>query len=137
MTTTTSRRFLFSFACAVLMSLSTSLIVQAAADPEQVLDKIGLRRGICVLLGDGSGPLALDLARQSELLVYVQLADADAAAKAREAAEQQGLDATRVQIDFGDPQRIHLADNLADVVVVIDARIDSGRRDFACSATPR
>jgi outer membrane protein assembly factor BamB len=122
MTATTSRRFLFSFACAALMSLSASLIVQAAADPEQVLEAIGLRRGMCVLLGEGSGQLALDLARKSELLVYVQLADADAVAKARDAAEQQGLDATRVQIDFGDPQRIHLADNLADVVVVIDAR---------------
>ncbi len=42
-------------------------------DTDTVLSKIDVPRGICVVLGDSNCDLALDLARRSELLVYVQL----------------------------------------------------------------
>ena len=38
-----------------------------------VLAKTGVSRGVCVLLGDTKCELALEMARESEFLIYVQL----------------------------------------------------------------
>ena len=45
----------------------------AAGDDSNILARLGVTRGLCVVLGDATGDLAVDLARQSELLIYVQL----------------------------------------------------------------
>ena len=81
-----------------------------------VLPKIGLQRGICVVLGDPSGTLALELARTSELLIYLQLPAGEQLDALRTAADQAGLLGTRLFVEQGALSRLHLADNLADVV---------------------
>jgi len=84
---------------------------------ESLIAEIGVNRGICVVLDDPTCELAIKLARRSELLVYVELPDAEQVDRARRAAEAAGLDAKRFQIERGDPDRLHLAGNLADALI--------------------
>ncbi|MHB8972825.1 MAG: outer membrane protein assembly factor BamB family protein [Pirellulaceae bacterium] len=137
MTSTGFRRLLFPLACAFLMTLTAAVPIRGATDPAHVLEQIGLLRGICVVLGDPSGQWAMDLARHSEFLVYVQLPDASAVAQARAAAEQAKLGASRLQIELGNPQQIHLADNLADAVVVLDATATTPEAEILRIVRPR
>lgn len=73
--------------------------------------------GILVVLGDPEGKLAIQTAAAGRALVYTQIADPDAADRAREAAEADALDATRIQIDVGPLDRLHLADDIADGLI--------------------
>ncbi|MCZ6793017.1 MAG: PQQ-binding-like beta-propeller repeat protein [Planctomycetota bacterium] len=86
---------------------------------DDVLERLALRRGIVVVLGDSRCELALDIARRSELLVYSQLPDARAVESVRREALAAGLDATRFQVDVGRPDRVHLADDVAGALVAV------------------
>ena len=100
------------------MRISTPLIF-AADQQNPVLERIGVKHGICVLLGDPTGELAVELARESELLVYVQLPQAENVEKVRRAADDAGFCGTRIFVDKGPLNRLHLADNMADGIVVV------------------
>lgn len=86
-----------------------------------ILDRLGIDRGICVLLGDSPAGLAIALARGSDLTVYAQVVTREAAETARSSVDAAGLLGTRIYIEKGSPSQIHLADNLADAVVVMPA----------------
>ncbi len=106
--------------CLMAILLSTLPSSARGANPvDTLLDQIGVTRGICVVVGDPRGDMALKLAGQSQLLVYVQLADSPQVAALRQAAEAAKLGATRIQVGQGDLQRLNLASNLADAVVVV------------------
>jgi len=92
---------------------------ETAPNAESILARIGVTRGICVLLGDKECKLALDLARNSDLLMLVQLSSADDVKTARRAADRAGLCGTRIFVEKAEPSRIHVADNVADAVVAI------------------
>ncbi|MHB1034918.1 MAG: outer membrane protein assembly factor BamB family protein [Pirellulales bacterium] len=89
----------------------------ASGDARAIAKRIGVQRGLCVILGEQGGTLALDLARASELTLYVELPDAAGVARLRKAADAAGLLGTRIYVEQGDGRRIHLADNLADAVL--------------------
>jgi len=94
-----------------------------------VLEKIGRRSGVCVVLGDCSdGEFAAALARNSDLLIYFQTTDADDAAAIREAIETAGLLGKRVFVNTAPWDRIALADNLADAVIVTSSARKAKRR---------
>jgi outer membrane protein assembly factor BamB len=86
---------------------------------DKVLQHVGSTRGLCVIVGDTRCELARELARRSEFLVYVQLADAKAVEAARRAADAAGLYGTRIFVERGAPTRLYLADNLADSLVAV------------------
>jgi outer membrane protein assembly factor BamB len=93
-------------------------------DKAVVAEKLGATRGICVVLGDRQGAMARDLARASELTLFVQLpnpTDAQAAARTADAA---GLYGTRIFVAQGSAARIGLADSLADAVLVLPAALE-------------
>jgi outer membrane protein assembly factor BamB len=94
---------------------------QNAADAKTILKQIGVTRGICLVLNDPQGSLAVDLAKSSDLIVYLQLGNAGDVAAARQAAEKAGLLGVRVYVEQGKNDRLHLADNLADAVVAVNA----------------
>ena len=94
-------------------------VVSAEEQNSPFLEKIGVTRGICVVLGDPKCELALKLVRLSELLIYVQLPCAEDVEAARKAADAAGFYGTRIYVDKGALTRLHLADNLADAVVVV------------------
>ena len=92
-------------------------LTSVAKRPSPLLESIGVKRGICVLLGDATGELALELARASELLIYVQLPQAGDVETVRRAADAAGFYGTRIFVDKGSLRRLNLADNIADAVV--------------------
>lgn len=117
--------------------LATFLIVAVVASTgagadsprQRVADKLGTTRGICVLIGDNECERAIQIARTSELLVYVQIADeADAAAACR-AADEAGLYGTRIFVRQGSLDKLYPADNIADVVAVTGAGTDVSRSE--------
>ena len=92
-----------------------------AAEAEDARKKIGVGRGICVVLGLPKATQAgfvTDLAKNGELLVYFQSPDPAEVAAVRRAAEAAGLLGGRVFVDRGDWRSVHLADNLAGAVRV-------------------
>ncbi len=89
----------------------------AAAPSGSTVESIGVTRGICVVLGDGAAERAIKLARESELLIYVQLTQAKDVQAAREAADAAGLYGTRIFVAKGPADKLNLADNIANAVV--------------------
>jgi outer membrane protein assembly factor BamB len=87
------------------------------ADSRDVLGKLGVQRGICVVLDDPRCELALPLAESSELTLYVQVRNDEERQAACRAADAAGVYGTRILVGSGDPARIHLAENLADALV--------------------
>jgi len=98
-----------------------------AAEPEldkqarQVLARVGTDRGICVLLDKAPAELAVELARQSELTIYVQLQPEESTGPVLARLDAAGILGTRVVVERGPWSHIHLADNLADAVIVTPA----------------
>jgi outer membrane protein assembly factor BamB len=87
----------------------------------RAIEQIGVERGICVVLGlpDAAGPeFVVDLARRSELTVYFQSPQAGEVDGVRQQAAAAGLLGRRVFADQGDGRNLHLADNLADAILV-------------------
>ncbi|MHC4285956.1 MAG: hypothetical protein ACYSWZ_23730 [Planctomycetota bacterium] len=78
-----------------------------------------MTRGICVVLGDTKCELALKLASQSDLLIYVQLPREKDVEAARKTVDAAGFYGTRIFVEKGDLTRLHLADNIADALVAI------------------
>ncbi|MFO8011953.1 MAG: PQQ-binding-like beta-propeller repeat protein [Phycisphaerae bacterium] len=92
------------------------------ASADEILECVGAPRGIVAVLGDEGGRTAVGLARADEgVTVFVQVAGADAAGAARRAAHEAGLLGARVFVSEGPLGRIHLADNVADVLVAARA----------------
>jgi len=94
-------------------------VVSLANQNQPLLDQIGVTRGICVVLGDAGCERALQLARQSELLIYLQLPRAEDVQAACEIADEAGLYGNRIFIEKGDTSKLHLADNLADALIAV------------------
>jgi len=84
-----------------------------------ILEQIDVTRGICVVLGDAEGELAVRLARDSELLIYVQSPRVKEVEAVRKAADDAGFYGTRIFVDKGPFKNLNLADNVADAVVAV------------------
>ncbi len=101
-------------------SMFLAKIGQAITDEttaQDTTESIEVEKGICVVLGDKAVEHAIKLARESELLIYIQLANAEDVQAARQEADAAGLYGTRIFIDKGSLQKLDLADNIADAVV--------------------
>ncbi|MHC4509313.1 MAG: outer membrane protein assembly factor BamB family protein, partial [Planctomycetota bacterium] len=104
---------------AIVSVLINTPVIFAANQQDPILERIGVKRGICVLLGDPTGELAVELARESELMIYVQLPQAENVERVRRAADDAGFYGTRIFVDKGLLNRLHLADNIADAIVAV------------------
>lgn len=96
--------------------------VQAQA--RQMLNHAGVNRGLIVLLDPDPAELAVALAQQSELTIYTQLPPGSASVELRRRLDRAGLLGTRVYVTAGDWSHLHLANNLADAVLVTSAASD-------------
>jgi len=94
-------------------------IAGSAQQGRSVLDQIGVTRGICVVLGDAKCELVLPLARQSELLIYLQLPRSEDVQTASRIVDEAKLYGTRIFIEQGALTKVHLADNLADALIAV------------------
>jgi len=94
-------------------------LISMAKKDRPILEKIGITRGICIVLGDNKCELALELARDSELLIYVQLRRAKDVENARMIVDEAGFYGTRIFVEKGPLSKLHIADNLADAVIAV------------------
>lgn len=114
---------LLSWAVMAVFVVGMSLNCRKVAKKDfakQILERIGISRGICVALGDTNCELAIKLAKESDLLIYVQLKTSEDVETARQKVDEAGLYGTRIFIEKGALTKVHLADNLADAVVIAD-----------------
>jgi len=105
-----------------LVFLAGAVVAQSSFAEEKtqlLLERLGVNSGICVVLGDPSCELAIKMARESDLLIYVQLHNFEEVDHARRKVEAAGLNATHLQISQGDLSHLHLADNVADALIAV------------------
>ncbi len=88
-----------------------------AAAAQQMVDRSGVRRGFCLVIGGERGRLAFELARQTELEIYAVEADAEKVADARAALNRAGIYGSRVTMIHADPSEVPLAHYFANLVV--------------------
>jgi len=84
---------------------------------KHLVEKGGVRRGLCAVLSCGDGETALEIARSSELLIHVQDSDASAVDAARKLLDSEGLYGKRVVVEKGSFNHLPYADSLIDVVI--------------------
>ena len=96
---------------------------------DQIVEKIGLSRGICVILGDVTGEVTSRLAGDTELQLYVQLEHAEQVAQLRRRMDAAGLLGRRVWVEQGDLSRVHLADDLADALIAVNGATEIARAE--------
>jgi hypothetical protein len=113
-----------------LISLALGGPTALGADAKALVSKIGTPRGVCVVLGDPQGNLALELARASALTIFVQSPREDEVSAARKQADAAGLLGTRIYVQKGNGSHINLADDLADAVIVADSAAAMPREEL-------
>jgi len=92
----------------------TALYEQAA---EKILDDTGIRKGYCLVYGCGTGRLAFELAKRTELAVLGVDPNADNVEKAREALDAAGMYGSRVTIEQGQLDTVPYSDYFANLIV--------------------
>lgn len=82
-----------------------------------ILRQSGVRKGYCLVLGCEDGRLAVELARQSELMVYAVAADEARLNAARRTVDSAGLYGGRVCVDQFPVDHVPYADYFANLIV--------------------
>ncbi|MCA9066928.1 MAG: hypothetical protein KDA96_27865, partial [Planctomycetaceae bacterium] len=112
-----SLKFTFCFMIAVLRFLP---VTAGSHTTGETLELLGTDRGVVAMLNlpeDGAGRV-VELASASELIVYFQSPDKDQVSAVRQAAASAGFPGRRVVAQQGSFAAIHLADNVADAIIV-------------------
>jgi len=92
----------------------------------EILDRSGVTSGLCVDLGGGTGELALELVRQSQLHVVAIDADPAKVQRARQMLDDAGVYGNRVTVHQGDPGRTPYPDRFANLIVSSQALAGDG-----------
>ena len=116
--------FVIGLATTVLVSIICANCRNWMNEPSQIIRKSGISKGICVLLEDTGCKQAVKLAQDSELLIYVQLSSPENIESSRRAVDEAGFYGSRIFIENGAMTRIHLADNIADVLIAVGEEPD-------------
>lgn len=90
------------------------------AEYSHIFDKINITKGIAVVLSDKDGDLCARLVGDTEFLVYAQLESALQVEQVRQRTDRAGTLGRRVWVDRGGLSRLHLADNVADIVLAAE-----------------
>jgi outer membrane protein assembly factor BamB len=93
---------------------------QKAPSASALLSEMDVSRGIVAVVGDSLADYSIELARLSELVVYLQLDNDNDVFAARKAVDDAGFYGERIYVEKGSSERIHLADNIADALVVVN-----------------
>ncbi len=93
----------------------SSEVYQQAA--KEILAETGVQRGFCLVIDGNEGQLAYEIAKQSQLEVYMIEADADKAAKARMNLDKAGFYGNRVTVHQRDATDIPYSNYFANLIV--------------------
>jgi outer membrane protein assembly factor BamB len=91
-----------------------ALCAQAA---DQIIAVTGVKKGFCLVLGSGTGRLAYELAKRTELKIIGVEPDPQQAQAARNMLDAAGLYGTRVVVDQGEFGKLPYADYFANLIV--------------------
>jgi len=94
-------------------------IYKAAA--EHIVRTTGIKRGYCLVLGCGTGRLAFELAKRTELKICGVEPNRRKAEAARKALDAAGLYGARVLVEHGELSKVPFSDYFANLVVSEDA----------------
>jgi len=112
----------------IWICLVTTLATVSAQDITSTpLAQLKVQQGIVVVLGSHDPNLPLQLAKSSQLTIYVQAAEAKTISRTRQLAHQAGLLGSRIYVERGQPEKIHLASNLADGAIVPDKQLAASK----------
>jgi outer membrane protein assembly factor BamB len=98
-----------------IVAFPTSEIYQQAA--KEILEQTGVTRGYCLVIDGEEGKLAYELARQSELEVYVVESDPTKVATARRDLSKAGVYGNRVTVHEFDVNDIPYSNYFANLIV--------------------
>ena len=118
----TKKRLQVGIGCAFLALVGA--VHGADGFTEQIrsaLSRIETRNDICVVLGMPDvqiRPLLSEFVAERAMVAYFQSPDPDELATMRRVADERGLLGSRIFVEEGDWESIHLADNLAGMVYV-------------------
>jgi outer membrane protein assembly factor BamB len=84
---------------------------------ESVVEQTGIRRGFCLVVNGGAGELALELARLTELKIYMTETDPSRMESARKRLLDAGYYGHRVTVHRFDPQSLPYANFFANLIV--------------------
>ena len=84
---------------------------------KSLLAEAGSSRGLCAVV-EGKPELALELAKQSELLVHVRHSELNAVRAIRRGAADAKLSLKRLAAELGELERLPYAENSVDVLIV-------------------
>ena len=96
-------------------------IYEAAA--EHIVRTTGIKRGYCLVLGCGTGRLAFELAKRTELTICGVEPDLDKVKAARRALDAAGLYGARVLVEHSELSQVPFSDYFANLVVSEDAML--------------
>lgn len=96
-----------------------TLLYEKAA--QEIVARTGVKRGYCLLLDCGTGRLACELAKRTELMIYAVQSDADKVAQARRTVDAAGLYGTRICVDQGELDALPYSDYFANLIVSEEA----------------
>lgn len=103
----------------LLAAFATSLVmISMASGQDSLAGRIGQQHGICVLVGTGLTPDAIDLAKRTDLTVVIESPDASDVLATRQQLDTARLLGRRVYVRLLEDRRLSLADSLAGVVYV-------------------
>jgi len=111
---------------AIVVVLLASTAMAGQTSPDDLLPRLGVRRGICALVGDQAISLATKLAARSELVLFAQAATWPEMQSLAREAEKASLLGRRVFVGFGSLDRLALAENVADAVLALGSRVPRG-----------
>lgn len=104
---------------------------EAAA--ERIVRTTGITRGYCLVLGCGTGRLAFELAKRTELKIFGVDPDAGKVDAARKALDAAGLYGARVLVEQADLSQVPFSDYFANLVVseepIVSGRMPGGARE--------
>jgi len=90
---------------------------------ETILKETQVKRGYCLVIGCRTGQLALELAKRSDLMIYVVDSDAERVAAARKALDAAGVYGARVCVGRWPLEKVPYADYFANLIVSESAMV--------------
>lgn len=88
-----------------------------AKTAQSIIERTGVERGFCLVIGSERGRLAYEIARRSELQVYGIESDAKKVEQSRRLLDKAGWYGHRVTIVQGDPAKMPFANYFANLIV--------------------
>ena len=120
---------IFSILCFTSIIIAVGLIchiTEAAVEGQfsnennfaaHIIEKAGISRGVCSILGCDDNESALEIVRSSNLFVHMQDQDGDAVEKTRKLMDEENLYGKRVVVEKGSLKLLPYADNMVDLIV--------------------